>query len=95
MVDMPLPDLPSKWRPDSPTTIFDLKLARWLLAAFLTASACWVAVDEATEKYKCQTRLGRLAVHFKVDAYYSNCQCMKHSLDFGDSCNLIYMTLLH
>jgi heme/copper-type cytochrome/quinol oxidase subunit 3 len=89
MVDIPLTDLPS------PTTAVALKRARWLLTMVLVASGCWVAVNEATEKDKCKTTVGRLAVHFKLDAYYSNCQCMKHSLDFSDSCNSMYIPLLH
>jgi hypothetical protein len=93
MVDMPLPDLPSKWRPDAPTTVFDLKRARWLLGAILIVSACWVAVNQATAKDKCQTTLGRLAVQFKLDSYFSNCHCMKPSLDFSDACNSMYLPL--
>ena len=87
MVDIPLTGNP-------PTTLGALKLARWLLALVLIAAGCWVAVDEATAKDKCQTRLGRWAVHFKLDSYYSNCRCMKHSLDFSDSCNSMYIPLL-
>jgi hypothetical protein len=94
MADMPISDLPSKWRPDALTTSVALKRAQWLLTAVLIASACCVAVNEATEKDKCQTTLGRLAVRFKLDAYYSNCQCMTHSLDFSDACNSMYLPLI-
>jgi hypothetical protein len=89
MVDIPLPDLPSKWR-RAPTTASALKQAQWLLTIPLISSGCWVAVNEATKKDNCQTTLGRLAVKFKLDSYYSNCQCMKPSLGFTDSCNSMY-----
>jgi hypothetical protein len=87
MVDMPLSG-------SSPTSFSALKLAQLLLLLFLTASGCWVAVNEATAKDKCQTPLGRLAVRFKLDSYYSGCQCMQHSLDFSDACNSMYLPLM-
>jgi hypothetical protein len=87
MVDIPLSG-------DAPTSFGALKRAQRLLAAILIASACWVAVNEATEKDKCKTTFGRLAVHFKLDSYFSNCQCMTHSLDFSDACNSMYLPLL-
>jgi hypothetical protein len=87
MVDFP-------WSGNPPATYSKLKLAQMLLLLFLTASGCWVAVNEATAKDKCQTTLGRLAVRFKLDSYYSSCQCMKHSLDFSDSCNSMYIPLI-
>ena len=90
MVDIPLPDLPSKWR-RAPTTASALKKAQLLLTIILMSSGCWVAVNEATKKDKCQTTPGRLVVKFKLDSYYSNCQCMKHSLDFSDGCNSMYI----
>jgi hypothetical protein len=84
-------DLP-RW--SAPTTAFHLKFAQWILLALLECG-CWVAVDEATAKDRCQTIIGRLAVRLKLDTYYSNCQCMKHSLDFSDACNSMYITLIH
>ena len=84
MVDIPLSGSP-------PTSFGALKLMRLLLAIFLIASGCWVAVNEATAKDKCQTTLGRLAVRFNYDWYYSRCQCMTPSLDFSDACNSMYI----
>jgi hypothetical protein len=94
MVDMPLPELQTKRRLFPPVTAFALKQVRWFLAIIFISSACWVAVNEATEKDKCQTTLARLAVRFKLDSYYSGCSCMKPSLDFSDSCNSMYLPLL-
>ena len=88
MVDMPIPER------SAPTSAGALKLARRLLTLVLISSACWVAVKETTEKDKCQTTLGRLAVRLKLNSYYSNCQCMTHSLDFSDSCNSMYLPLI-
>jgi len=90
MVDIPLTENP-------PTTFSALKLTRWLLTMVLVliVSVCLVAAaSEATEKDKCKTTFGRLAVQFKLDSYYSNCHCMKPSLDFSDSCNS-YLMLMH
>jgi hypothetical protein len=83
-------DLP-RW--SAPTTSYPLRIVQCLLLAVL-ACGCWVAVDEATAKDRCQTTIGRLAVRLKLDTYYSNCQCMKHSLDFSDACNSMYLPLL-
>lgn len=71
----------------APTTAYHLKGAQLLLLSVL-ACGCWVAVNDATAKDRCQTTLGRLAVRLKLDSYYSNCQCMKPSADFSDVCNL-------
>jgi hypothetical protein len=84
MVDIPLSGR-------EPTAFGALKLARLLLTMFLIASGCWVAVNEAAAKDKCQTTLGKLAVRFKLDSYYSGCRCMTHSLDFSDACNSMYL----
>jgi hypothetical protein len=84
-------DLP-RWC--APTTSYCLKVCQWLLLAVLACCGCWVAVDQATAKDRCQTTIGRLAVHMKLDSYYSNCQCMTHSLDFSDACNAIYGVVL-
>jgi hypothetical protein len=89
MVDMPISDPPRTWRPGAPTTAVALKQARLLLALALISSGCWIAVNEASEKDKCQTTLGRLAVRLKLDSYYSGCHCMKPGvLDFSDPCNM-------
>jgi hypothetical protein len=87
MVDMPLSG-------SSPTTFGALKVAQLLLAIFLITSGCWVAVNEALAKDRCQTPLGRLALRFKLDSYYSGCRCMTHSLDFSDACNSMYLPLM-
>ena len=91
MADVTFPD---KRRAGRLVTANRLRHAQCLLLAVFLACGCWVAVNEATEKDKCETTLGRLAVRFKLDAYYSNCQCMTHSLDFSDSCNSMYLPLL-
>jgi hypothetical protein len=89
MVDMPISDTPTTWRPRAPTTAAALKQARLLLALVLISSGCWIAVNEASEKDKCQTTLGRTAVRLKLDSYYSRCQCTKPGvLDFSDPCNM-------
>jgi hypothetical protein len=77
-------DIP-RWR--SPITALRLTGYQLLLLSIL-ACGCWVAVTDATAKDRCQTTLGRLAVQLKLDSYYSNCRCMKPSLDFRDVCNL-------
>jgi hypothetical protein len=81
-------------RSEPRTTAYWLKVARWLLTFVLLASGCWVAVDQAVSKDRCETPIGRWAVRLKLDSYYSNCQCMKHSLDFSDACNSMYLPLL-
>jgi len=77
----------------SPTSAYRLKAYQVLLLALL-ASASWVAVNEASKQDRCETTIGRLAVRFKLDSYFSGCQCMKPSLDFSDSCNSMYLPLL-
>jgi len=75
------------------TSAFHLKIYQWLLLCVL-ACGCWVAVNEASAKDRCEMMIGRLAVRLKMDEYYSHCQCMKHSLDFSDPCNSMYLPLL-
>jgi hypothetical protein len=91
MADVTFPD---ERRAGRLLTANRLKQAQCLLLAVFLACGCWVALNEATAKDRCETALGRLAIRFKLDAYYSNCQCMTHSLDFGDSCNSMYLPLL-
>jgi hypothetical protein len=70
------------------TSAFRLKWAQLLLLSIL-ACGCWVAVNEATAKDRCQTTLGRVAVRLKLDSYYSGCRCMQPGvMDFSDPCNL-------
>jgi hypothetical protein len=83
-------DIP-RWR--TPTSAYRLKAYQLLLLGLL-ACGSWVAVNEASTKDRCETTIGRLAVRFKLDSYFSGCQCMKHSLDFSDSCNSMYLPLL-
>jgi hypothetical protein len=92
MTDVTFPD--DRRAAGCSVTASRLRLAQWLLLAVFLALGCWAAVNEATARDKCETTLGRLAVRFKLDAYYSNCQCMTHSLDFSDSCNSMYHAVL-
>jgi hypothetical protein len=78
-------DIP-RWR--SPIVAYRRLTGYQLLVLALLAVGCWTTVAQATEKDRCETPLGRLAVELKLDSYYSNCQCMKPSLDFRDVCNL-------
>jgi hypothetical protein len=94
MVDMPISDQPKTWRPSVPAMAIALKQARLLLAVVLISSGCWIAVNEASEKHKCQTTLGRLAVRLKLDSRYSGCRCVKPMMDFSDSCNLALGTVV-
>jgi hypothetical protein len=72
----------------APTTAYHLTGFQLLLLSIMLACGCLAAIDELTTKDRCQTTLGRLAVQLKLDSRYSNCQCMKPSLDFSDPCNL-------
>ena len=78
--------------PRARTSAFRPRVYQWLL--LLLACLSQVAVNEVTAKDRCETTIGRLAVRFKMDSYFSNCQCMTHSLDFSDSCNSMYLPLL-
>ena len=69
MADMTT-DLP---RERTLTSAFRLRAFQWLLLVLLSCG-CWVAVNEATAKDRCETIAGRLAVRFKMDSYFSNCQ---------------------
>jgi hypothetical protein len=80
--------------PSRPATAVRLRFAQWLLLSVFLACGCWVAVNEATAKDRCETILGRLAVRLRLDLYFSNCRCMQHSLDFSDACNSGYLVLI-
>ena len=80
----PATKLASQWR---------LKLWQWVVALLLLSIGC-VAVRDLTETDQCKTTLGRLSVALKLDSYFSNCQCMAHSLDFSDVCNGAYIPAL-
>lgn len=88
MVDLPVTDRSSRWR--SPAA--GLKLWHMLVLALLILVTC-CAVRDLTTDDRCKTTLGRASTFFKLDAYFSNCQCMTHSLDFRDSCNSGYIAL--
>src|ERR1700722_6392008 len=51
-----------------------------IVLVFVTVGATLLALDQS-RKDKCKTVIGRLAVKMKMDSWYSNCQCMTHSLD--------------
>lgn len=92
MVDVALPqtDRPSRWRAGPSIRPVLLKRAYWLLVAFLLALG-WSAVLVEAAQRRCDSHFGKLMVRLKLDAYYSNCQCMTHSLDFSDACNSMYL----
>ena len=75
----------------NPASAFRLKAFQLVLLCLLACGSSWVAINEASARDRCETTIGRLAVRFKLDSYFSGCQCMKHSLDFSDSCNLMYL----
>jgi hypothetical protein len=80
---------------EAPTTAPQLRTAQQLLLVLLfIGGCCWAAVNEAASKDRCETPVGKLAVKFKMDSYFSNCRCMKHSLDFSDACNSMYLPLV-
>jgi hypothetical protein len=81
-------------RSRTPTSAYRLKAFQWLLLCLLACVVSWVAVNEASARNRCETTIGRLAVRLKLDSYYSGCRCMKHSLDFSDACNSMYLPLL-
>jgi hypothetical protein len=92
MTDITLP----RFRPGPRITSFRLKQARWLVLGFLIVlglSAVRIAYADYAEK-KCDSSIGKLAVQLKLDSYYSNCKCMKHSLDFSDPCNSAYISVI-
>jgi hypothetical protein len=96
MVDIPIdPGTSVQWRPrlNSPSITLALRVA-FLLATFVLLAWSWSAVATEYAEKRCDSTLGKLAVRFKLDSYYSNCQCMTHSLDFSDACNSIYIPLL-
>jgi hypothetical protein len=95
MVDVPLPghDTPTPWRSGPRITPVLLQRARGLLLAFLLALGVSFVLSEAA-KDKCDAVVGGLAVRLKLDFYYSSCQCMTPSLDFGDPCNSMYIPVL-
>jgi hypothetical protein len=94
MINAPASDPSSQRRPAAPTTVGALKQVLRILAAVLIVSVCWAAVNETTAEKKCDTKLRRLSVYLKLDSYFSNCQCMKHSLELSDRCSTMYLPSL-
>jgi hypothetical protein len=88
MVDVTLPQLgsPSRWHVTPALLIWVCKR----LLAVLLAVVLSVAAVEAIQR-QCDSRLGKLMVRLKLDAYYPNCRCMTHSLDLSDACNSMYI----
>jgi len=72
------------------------RLSRWrvLLGAILLVFGVCIAA-EIVSNNRCDTRLAKILVAAKLDRYFSNCQCMKPSLDFSDACNSMYLVLIH
>jgi hypothetical protein len=92
MKDAPASDPSSRRRLAAATTVGPFKKVLRILAAVLIVSVCWAAVNETTAEKKCDTKLRRLSVYLKqLDSYFSNCQCMKHSLDLSDRCSTMYL----
>ncbi len=79
-------------RPIKPLRISQAKLS--LLAFLLVLGATFACVLAEYMERRCDSPLGKLAVQLKLDAYYSNCKCMTHMLDFSDPCNSMYIPLL-
>ena len=95
-VTLPRPNLPSRWRPGPRLTAIIQIRAASLVVAFLLAlgwSAASITHAQFTEK-RCDSFVGKLAVRLKLDRFYSNCQCVTHSLDFSDACNSAYISIL-
>jgi len=86
----------SRWRTDSTRVGVLLTKCRWFLLFTMLFALGWSAVEVRSEylQKRCDSPLGRLAVKAKVDLYYSNCQCMKHALDFSDPCNSMYLPMV-
>lgn len=70
-----------------------LTLFRALLVALLLATGVCIAA-EIVSNNRCDTRIAKILVAAKLDSYFSNCRCMKPSLDFSDACNSMYLSLL-
>jgi hypothetical protein len=75
------------------TSLAGLLRMRSLQALVLIAIAVCIAAEIVSHN-RCDTRLARILVAMKLHSYFSNCKCMKHSLDFSDACNSGYLPLL-
>jgi hypothetical protein len=97
MVDIPInsPGSAVQWRGRPNSRLASLAMPATLLVAFLILLAwTWSAVATQYAEKRCDSPLGKFAVRFKLDSYYSNCQCMTHALDFSDPCNSMYLGIL-
>jgi hypothetical protein len=99
MADITIPGFGARhphWRTDRTRVGVLLTQRRWLLLFMMLFALGWSAAEVRSEylQKRCDSPLGRLAVKAKVDLYYSNCQCMKHALDFRDPCNSMYFPLV-
>jgi hypothetical protein len=65
-----------------------------LLGAILIAAFSVCIAAEIVSNNRCDTRIAKILVAAKLDSYFSNCQCIKPSLDFSDACNSMYLPLL-
>src|ERR1019366_7227463 len=97
MVDIPLnpPGAVVQWRARINARHVKLSFRMgFLLATLILLAWSWSAVATEYAEKKCDSPLGKFAVRFKLDSYYSNCQCMTHALDFSDPCNSMYIPIL-
>jgi hypothetical protein len=76
-----------------PAILAPLWLVQALLIAVLVAIVCCAAIN-ATKENRCKGVFGRLTVQLKLDSYFSNCRCVKPSLDFRDACNSGYIAII-
>jgi hypothetical protein len=97
MVDLPFPDSPPQ---SADWGKYGVHLLRERWRFFLTLlfvlgfSAVMADAIVDYQNQKCDSPIGKLAVRLKYDLYYSNCQCMKHSLDLSDACNSMYIPIM-
>jgi len=70
-----------------------LTLLRVLIGAIVIAFGVCIAA-EIVSNNRCDTRLAKILVAVKLDSYFSNCQCMKPTMDFSDACNYMNLPLL-
>jgi hypothetical protein len=93
MTDIALPGFarPTRWRPGQPITIAGLVLAALVL--FGLALLNWSAVLSDTSR-DCRLIRGSFSSGFSSDFDVDRCECPVHSLNFGDSCNSMYVPML-
>jgi hypothetical protein len=86
---------PAQWQPRANSQPVSLALSAVALVALLFALTwSWSAVATDIAEKRCDSPIGKLSVYLKKDQWFSNCQCMKHALDFSDPCNSMYIPLL-